>query len=169
MQPGTNTILEEDSQNYILEKVDDEENQLYDLIEYEESEPLPEDEDGMQLHFQDEYYEEDNNYYSGIENTKKHAQEEDYDDLMIQGRRGGSRTSFSAKSENNYKRNGEKEKGQGFHRFAKFDKIKARMEELEMRRRDKHRDFVKLEGANFLGAVKFYNPSIEPHIPLINN
>ena len=55
--------MEEDSQNYTVEKADDE---LYDLIEYEESEPMPEDEDGMvPLHFQDEYYEDDNNYYSG--------------------------------------------------------------------------------------------------------
>jgi hypothetical protein len=62
--------VEEDSQNYIVEKADDE---LYDLIEYEESEPMPEDEDGMlPLHFQDEYYEDDNNYYSGQDNTKKH-------------------------------------------------------------------------------------------------
>jgi hypothetical protein len=62
--------VEEDSQNYIVEKADDE---LYYLIEYEESEPMPEDEDGMlPLHFQDEYYEDDNNYYSGQDNTKKH-------------------------------------------------------------------------------------------------
>jgi hypothetical protein len=43
------------------------------------------------------------------------------------------------------------------------------MEELEMKRRDKHRDFVKQEGANFLGGVKFYNASIEPHLKQINN
>jgi len=35
--------VEEDSQNYIVDKQDE----LYDLIEYEESEPLPEDEDVM--------------------------------------------------------------------------------------------------------------------------
>ena len=38
-----------------------------------------------------------------------------------------------------------------------------------MKRRDKHRDFVKQEGANFLGGVKFYNASIEPHLKQINN
>jgi len=62
MNPGA-IIFEEDSQNYIVEKPDD--NNLYNLIEYEESEPLPEDEDGVHLHLQDDYYEEDNNYYSG--------------------------------------------------------------------------------------------------------
>ena len=32
---------------------------------------MPEDEDGMvPLHFQDEYYEDENNYYSGKDNTK---------------------------------------------------------------------------------------------------
>jgi transcriptional regulator of NAD metabolism len=62
MDPGA-IIFEEDSQNYIVEKPDD--NNLYNLIEYEESEPLPEDEDGVHLHLQDDYYEEDNNYYSG--------------------------------------------------------------------------------------------------------
>jgi hypothetical protein len=40
---GVGTIIEEDSQNYMIEKADE----LYDLIEYEESEPMPEDEDGM--------------------------------------------------------------------------------------------------------------------------
>ena len=54
-------------------------------------------------------------------------------------------------------------------RFEKFDKIKARMEELEMKRRDKHRDFVKHEGANFLGGVKFHNQTLDPHLTSINN
>jgi hypothetical protein len=51
-----------------------------------------------------------------------------------------------------------------YDKFDKFDKIKARMEELEMKRRDPFRDFVKKEGAEFLGAVKFFNASIEPHL-----
>ena len=56
-------------------------NNLYDLIEYEESEPMPEDEDGMMhLHFHDDYYDEENNYYSGLENTKKHGREDDDED-----------------------------------------------------------------------------------------
>jgi hypothetical protein len=71
--------------------------------------------------------------------------------LMI-GRR-GSAGSFQSSVKSD-KRFGEKIDQA---RFDKFDKIKARMEELEMKRRDKHRDFVKHEGADFLGGVKFYN------------
>jgi|LauGreDrversion4_2_1035121.scaffolds.fasta_scaffold132848_2 hypothetical protein len=36
------------------------------------------------------------------------------------------------------------------------------MEELEMKRRDKYRDFVKEEGLNFLGTIKFYNAKVDP-------
>lgn len=31
-----------------------------------------------------------------------------------------------------------------------------------MKRRDKYRDFVKEEGLNFLGTIKFYNPKVDP-------
>jgi hypothetical protein len=47
-------------------------------------------------------------------------------------------------------------------RFDKFDKIKARMEELEMKRKDKYRDFVKSESVNFLGEMKFQNNGLDP-------
>ena len=79
--------------------------------------------------------------------------------MMMIGRRGsGESFQSSVKSD---KRFGEKI---SITRFDKFDKIKARMEELEMKRRDKHRDFVKQEGVNFLGAMKFYNQTLDPHI-----
>lgn len=72
--------------------------------------------------------------------------------MMMIGRRGsGHSFQSSVKSD---KRFGDKI---DLARFDKFDKIKARLEELEMKRKDNHRDFVKQEGANFLGAMKFYN------------
>ncbi len=38
------------------------------------------------------------------------------------------------------------------------------MEELEMKRRDKYRDFVKSEGVNFLACLKFFNQQLDPQI-----